>query len=331
MKKYIIILIAFPLLFTQCIKDELVEIKQVGSSDVTLYINEVVSKGTPDWLELYNGTNAEIDLTGFSVEDPGAKYIFAAGTKIASKGYLIVLCDKGDVVDAEGIHSNFKISASGENLKFKDASGKLIDELDVPPLDENIAWGRTADGADQWQTMSSTQGAANSTENNLPILIAEEIVDVNDLEAYKYTVIASDADGIRSVKLFLKETVSAAKIIEILDQCLRQLELALGEYEDEIAREDTMLLFVRYLHKVSHLAMLFNVNHNFEDIITAIQAGIKNKDGKPYTREEIATLRNVVKTLRQGPIMSDQTYERCLDALDKDFKLGLFEEVDLKI
>jgi len=121
------------------------------------------------------------------------------------------------------------------------------------------------------------------------------------------------------------------KIIEILDQCLRQLELALEEYDDEIAREDTMLLFVHYLHKVSHLAMRFEVNQNFEDIITAIQAGIKNKDGKPYTCEEIATLRDVVKTLRQGPIMSDQTYERCLDALDKDFKLGLFEEVDLKI
>jgi len=121
------------------------------------------------------------------------------------------------------------------------------------------------------------------------------------------------------------------KIIEILDQCLRQLELALGEYEDEIAREDTMLLFVRYLHKVSHLAMLFNVNHNFEDIITAIQAGIKNKDGKPYTREEITTLRYVVKTLRQGPVMSDQTYERCLDALDDEFKLGLPEEFDLEI
>ena|GEM_PF-3037030 len=121
------------------------------------------------------------------------------------------------------------------------------------------------------------------------------------------------------------------KIIEILDQCLRQLELALGEYEDEIAREDTMLLFVHYLNKVSHLAMVFDVNHNFEGIITAIQAGIENKKGKPYTHEEIATLRYVVKTLRQGPVMSDQTYEKCLDALDEDFRLGLPEEFDLEI
>ena len=121
------------------------------------------------------------------------------------------------------------------------------------------------------------------------------------------------------------------KIIEILNQCLRQLELALKEYEDEIAREDTMLLFAHYLHKVSHLAMLFEVNQNFEDIITAIQAGIKNKKGEPYTCEEIATLRNVVKTLRQGPIISDQTYGRCLDALDEKFKLGLPEEFELEI
>jgi len=184
------------------------------------------------------------------------------------------------------------------------------------------------------------------TSSSAPLDIERDIERLSDLIADKVSKQVASVVGqtLTSEELVQRQAVQPTppeslytrdsylvKMIEILDQCRKQLELALEEYEDEIRREDAMLRFVHYLNKVSYLAMLFNINHNFEDIITAIQVGIKNKKGEPYTREEITTLRYVVKTLRQGPIMSDQTYERCLHALDKEFKPGLFEEVDLKI
>jgi len=184
------------------------------------------------------------------------------------------------------------------------------------------------------------------TSSSAPLDIERDIERLSDLIADKVSKQVASVVGqtLTSEELVQRQAVQPTppeslytrdsylvKMIEILDQCRKQLELALEEYEDEIRREDAMLRFVHYLNKVSYLAMLFNINHNFEDIITAIQVGIKNKKGEPYTREEITTLRYVVKTLRQGPIMSDQTYERCLHALDKEFKPGLFEEVNLKI
>jgi len=184
------------------------------------------------------------------------------------------------------------------------------------------------------------------TSSSAPLDIERDIERLSDLIADKVSKQVASVVGqtLTSEELVQRQAVQPTppeslytrdsylvKMIEILDQCRKQLELALEEYEDEIRREDAMLRFVHYLNKVSYLAILFNINHNFEDIITAIQVGIKNKKGEPYTREEITTLRYVVKTLRQGPIMSDQTYERCLHALDKEFKPGLFEEVNLKI
>jgi len=184
------------------------------------------------------------------------------------------------------------------------------------------------------------------TSSSAPLDIERDIERLSDLIADKVSKQVASVVGqtLTSEELVQRQAVQPTppeslytrdsylvKMIEILDQCRKQLELALEEYKDEIRREDAMLRFVHYLNKVSYLAILFNINHNFEDIITAIQVGIKNKKGEPYTREEITTLRYVVKTLRQGPIMSDQTYERCLHALDKEFKPGLFEEVDLKI
>ncbi|MCP4553285.1 MAG: lamin tail domain-containing protein [Bacteroidetes bacterium] len=191
--KYLIIATLFSLLFSSCVKDELIEVDEVITTDLGLFVNEVFSTGDPDWIEIYNSNDEDIDMSGFKISDgPVAKYTFPSGTTIAANSYLVYPCNE------------FGLSSGGEEVYFWDASDNLIDNITFPALDAGVAYGRTSDGGDTFTTMAPSQGAANSNENSAPFIEASLIEAINDNEVYKYEVIASDASGMRDVKLFIE-------------------------------------------------------------------------------------------------------------------------------
>lgn len=190
---YLIIMTVFALSFTSCVKDELIVVEEVTTTDLGLFVNEVFSTGDPDWIEIYNSNNEAVDMTGFKISDgPVAKYTFPAGTSIAAKGYLVYPCNE------------FGLSSGGEEVYLWDAADNLVDNIAFPALDAGVSYGRTIDGGDEFAIMGATQGMANSTVNNPPFIEADPIEGINDNEVYKYTIIASDASGIRDVKLFIE-------------------------------------------------------------------------------------------------------------------------------
>jgi len=87
-------------------------------------MNEIYSRGggavytDPDWLELYNSSAAEVDITGYKIYDSGGnggtkpKMTFASGTKIPAKGFLAVVTDIPTTTDPSGIG----LSSGGEEV-----------------------------------------------------------------------------------------------------------------------------------------------------------------------------------------------------------------------
>ncbi len=220
MKKIVIyVLASFTLLFTQCMKDEVADVTtSTKSTDIGLYINEILSTGDPnDWVELYNSTDAEIDLSGFGVsdDDKEKKYTLPSGTKIAAKGYYTF-----EVVKAT---TGFSLSSSGEDFVIWDTKGAIVDNVKFPALDDGISYGRTTDGGETFGNLTATKGAQNSDKDFAPEITATEIASMNDNQAYTYTVKATDASGIRSVKLYY-ETSTAVKFEEMAP-------LGSGEYK----------------------------------------------------------------------------------------------------
>ena len=109
----------------------------------TLIISEIVSSNTnslldangdsPDWIELYNAGEASLDLTNYWLSDDfdnPDKWLFPA-TTIDSHHYLIIFAS-GTAIDP--IHTNFKLSAGGEDLILSDPNGNIIDSLQIPEL-----------------------------------------------------------------------------------------------------------------------------------------------------------------------------------------------------
>ncbi|HIL69934.1 MAG TPA: hypothetical protein EYG38_08810 [Verrucomicrobia bacterium] len=73
---------------------------------------------TEDWVELRNSGNDAIDLSGWSLSDdperPG-KWVFSE-TRIEAGKHLLVFCSGLDLRSGPELHTNFKLSASGEFL-----------------------------------------------------------------------------------------------------------------------------------------------------------------------------------------------------------------------
>jgi hypothetical protein len=123
-----------------------------------LVINEIYGAGSPDFIELYNGTNATIDLGGYKLHDadPTEAYTFAPGTMIAAGGFIVLECDGAAT-------TLFKIGSSGEDITLLNPSDEVVDQLLQVNWPGAPLVARKKDGADLWVIATTpTPGATNN-------------------------------------------------------------------------------------------------------------------------------------------------------------------------
>lgn len=102
------------------------------NSDVV--INEIAWGGSSDesndeWIELYNNTDEEIDLSGFSLVDDGGPLEISSGV-IAPHGFFLIE-DKEEAVNTVSgdLILGLSLANSGDSIVLKDASGNTIDSV----------------------------------------------------------------------------------------------------------------------------------------------------------------------------------------------------------
>ena len=120
----------------------------------------------PDsWVELYNPTDAEINLSSYklgTLEDGSDAYQFSSYL-VGAKQYVLIYCDKV----GSGLHTDFRLE-SGKGCEIYLFEGTTIvdkvKDLKKQPS-PNIAYGRKTDGANEWgYQLNPTPNAANSGE-----------------------------------------------------------------------------------------------------------------------------------------------------------------------
>ncbi len=217
-KIFLSVLSATLIFMSGCVKDDMYVNDTTPGSDVKLLINEVASNNgdpNPDWMEIYNPGSTEIDISGFGVYDkPAAIYTIPAGTKIAAKGYYVIICDVALAGTDPTKYAAFGISSGGEAVFLVDATKAIVDQVDVPAMPIGVSYARIPNGGDVFANANPTKGAENSNTNEPPLIIASLIENMNDNSSFDYVVTASDADGIRDVKIYT-EIGTDAKITEM--------------------------------------------------------------------------------------------------------------------
>jgi hypothetical protein len=201
--KYLMLGLLFILFSTiSCVTDEVFETEEPTVGTSTVKLNEIMSTGSPDWLELYNGGTEAIDLSGYKLADSSHEWTID-NLSIEAGGYVTFDCDDSNIPN---VATNFKISSGGEEITLYNATGELIDQITTPDMSSQtgLTYGRENDGSDNWVVMGASKGAANSNNNNPPLITADELTEFDSI----YEIAVSDADGINSVKLVLTTDTS---------------------------------------------------------------------------------------------------------------------------
>ncbi len=148
-----------------------------------LYINEVCTQNkhcftdslgkASDWIELYNGGNQAVDLSGFGLSDDAAhpmKYVFPSGTAIEPNAYLLIVAAKKGTYETE-LNTGFGLGKSGETLLLSLPDGTGLQTLEIPALPEDTTYGRTSDG--RCAVMTPTPASANHAAPAEPVFSLE--------------------------------------------------------------------------------------------------------------------------------------------------------------
>lgn len=147
-----------------------VNVSAVVDSDVV--INEFMASNTntaadpngqyEDWIELYNKSANAVDLSGWYLTDNEqnlTKWEFPEGAVIPGHGYLIVWADEDG--SQEGLHANFKLSASGETLMLLDPNTSVAQNIVFAQQETDKGYARVPNGTGDFVIQTPTFNGNN--------------------------------------------------------------------------------------------------------------------------------------------------------------------------
>ncbi len=165
-KKYFIkntlfILLASILVFGAIFVNELAKTTDFNQTDgsnnhidaTKLVINEIMSSNQGaysdykgdlyDWVELFNGSDQDIDLLnfGFSDSPKRTRWLFPDVT-IAKQSYMIVYLTNQN---QGGLYASFSLKSEGESIILRYPNGTVVDQVEVPSLENNQVYARLND------------------------------------------------------------------------------------------------------------------------------------------------------------------------------------------
>ena len=150
-------------------------LESIGAVPGTVVISEVMASSQfilpdqsgqfPDWVELRNTGDTPVDLTGWFLSDDSAtpdKWVFPQLVLQPGQRF-VVFCSGTGAVSGDTIHTDFALSAGGENLILSSYLGTPVDE---------VAFGQSQDGCsfifengEEWTMCSSpTPGYSNDAD-----------------------------------------------------------------------------------------------------------------------------------------------------------------------
>ncbi|MBO6517220.1 MAG: CotH kinase family protein, partial [Bacteroidia bacterium] len=128
------------------------------------------SGDSDDWVELFNNTRNDIELTGYYLSDDAGnptKWQFPDVT-IGAGDFLLVWLD--DEEDEGQLHATFKLSSEGEYLMLSDLEGKVMDEVRFSTQTSDASFGRYTNGTGSFVYMEPSPNKINTGESLINVI-----------------------------------------------------------------------------------------------------------------------------------------------------------------
>ncbi len=133
----ILLLIFIPNLNVEYIKTSKLYINEICASNQSIIRDE--DNEYVDYIELYNGYDYDIDLSGYYLSDSEfatSKWMIN-DISIKSKDYVLIYASGKNRIG----HANFKLSSDGEVLTLSDKNGNIISKFSYPKMNPNDSYG----------------------------------------------------------------------------------------------------------------------------------------------------------------------------------------------
>ncbi len=123
-----------------------------------------------DWLELYNGTGADLDMEGVMITNRTDRITFPFPSYTLKAGERVIIFASGSyqLDPSLPFHGKFKISSAGDHLYLYDPNMYLIDELATPTLTADTSYILSAideDGVRHYETTTYYSPGYDNTED----------------------------------------------------------------------------------------------------------------------------------------------------------------------
>lgn len=190
-------------------------INNINSGEIV--INEFMAQNTEtvtdptgqfeDWIELYNNTTSPLLLDGLFLSDTATnlqKWQFPNGITIEPGSYLIVWADE-DLTE-DGLHADFKLSASGESVILSKADGTVVDSVDYTTQTANISYARNPNGTGNFVTQAPTFNGNNQT------------LSVSEVEFEKNSIAVYPNPSSSNINIISTVTLGTIEIYNLLGQ-----------------------------------------------------------------------------------------------------------------
>jgi len=143
---------------------------RITKSNYNLKINEYMTHNTIhydkygnyfDWVEIYNDSNEEVNLTNVYISDDKNNLGKFKLPNVVIKPYDYLIVYFNNTSDKyEGVYTNFGLSDNDKNIVLFDGKD-IIDIVDIVKLEDNISYGKTENG---WKYFTTpTPGYINNT------------------------------------------------------------------------------------------------------------------------------------------------------------------------
>ncbi len=152
-----------------------VVINEVCTSNVSCCEDE--NGDFPDWIEIYNPTPQDIDLSGYIINDSNdlkkEKFVIPDGTILAAGSYYI-------------FDPQFPLSSNSVVINLLDKEKHYIDRVQVPKLKYDTSYGRADDGSPEWNIKEPTPGWSNSDGGDIAPVIEGKVTASKETGFYDY-------------------------------------------------------------------------------------------------------------------------------------------------
>jgi hypothetical protein len=143
-----------------------------------LYLNEVMASNAAtiededgdaeDWIEIYYAGDEPLQLAGYGLSDDydrPFRWTFPDVTVMPGEFLLVWASGKDRNVPGSPLHTNYSISAAGEEIILTAPDGTRLDELMPTAIPTDVSIGRQPDGVGDWVFFTSpTPGSTNNTK-----------------------------------------------------------------------------------------------------------------------------------------------------------------------